>query len=138
MDVTIASLLGLDLPKIVRAKARRLNSQSEKSCGEYIRRLEASLEEHKVYDRLLELAGEKEPQSVADFVAEEAEDVLEELDQLMTKLMLDAEKKCRKLYAAHYEFSPQVKCWLDRCHAYENLIKLRRSGWNLTSCVRQR
>ena len=36
MDVTIASLLGLDLPKIVRAKARRLNSQSEKSCGEYI------------------------------------------------------------------------------------------------------
>ena len=63
-----------------------------------------------MYDRLLELAGEKEPQSVADFVAEEAEDVLEELDQLMTKLMLEAEKKCRKLYAAHYEFSPQVKC----------------------------
>ena len=110
MDATIASLLGLDLPKIVRAKARRLNSQSEKSCGEYIKRLEASFEKHKVYDRLLELAGEKEPQLVADFVAEEAKDVLEELVQQMEKLMLESEKKCRKFYASHYEFSPQVKC----------------------------
>ena len=66
----MASLLGLDLPKIVRTKARRLSSQSEKSCSEYIRRLETSFKEHKVYNRLLELAGEKEPQSVADFVAE--------------------------------------------------------------------
>ena len=101
MGVTIASLLGMDLPKIVRVKARRLNSQSEKSYSEYIRLLEASLEKHKVYGRLLELAGEKEPQSVANFVAEEAEEVLEDIDKLMTKLMLDAEKKCRKLYAAH-------------------------------------
>ena len=42
MDVTIASLLGMNLPKTVCTKARRLNSQSEKSCSEYIRLLEAS------------------------------------------------------------------------------------------------
>jgi len=54
----------------------------------------------------------------------------------MTKLMLDAEKKYRKLYAAHYEFSPQVKCWLDRCHAYKNLIKLERKRIELDlSCA---
>ena len=40
--------------------------------------------------------------------------------------MLEAEKKCRKLYAAHYEFSPAVACWLDRCHAYQSLIRLER------------
>ena len=63
-----------------------------------------------MHNRLLELIGEKELHSVADFVAEEAKDVLEELNQLMTKLMLESEKKCRKFYASHYEFSPQVKC----------------------------
>ena len=63
--------------------------------------MEASFKDHKVYGRLLELAGEIEPQSVADFVAEETEDVLEELNQLMTKLMLESEKKCHKLYTAH-------------------------------------
>ena len=39
--------------------------------------------------------------------------------------MLYAEKKCRKFYANHYEFSPTVKKWLDRCHAYRALIKLK-------------
>ena len=39
--------------------------------------------------------------------------------------MLSAEKGCRKLYAQHYDFSPQVKRWLDRCHAYRALIRLR-------------
>ena len=40
--------------------------------------------------------------------------------------MLDAEDKCRKLYACHHEFSPDVKSCVDRCHAYRQLIKLRR------------
>ena len=32
--------------------------------------------------------------------------------------MLGAEKRCHKLNAGHYEFSPQVKEWLDRCHVF--------------------
>ena len=47
-----------------------------------------------------------------------AKTTLNELDKLMTRLMLEAEKKCRKVYACHHDFSPQVKGWLDRCHAY--------------------
>ena len=39
--------------------------------------------------------------------------------------MLHAEKKCRKFYANHYEFSPTVKKWLDRCHSYRALIRLQ-------------
>ena len=38
--------------------------------------------------------------------------------------MLKAEKGCQKLYANHYEFSPPVKLWLDRCHSYRALIRL--------------
>ena len=40
-------------------------------------------------------------------------------------MMLQAEKDCRKLYANHYDFSPNVKLWLDKCHSYQALIKLQ-------------
>ena len=43
----------------------------------------------------------------------------------MESLMLVAEKKCRKLNAGHYEFSLQVKEWLDRCHAFRALLRLK-------------
>ena len=40
--------------------------------------------------------------------------------------MLDAEDKCRKLYACHHKFSLDVESWVERCHAYyRQLIKLR-------------
>ena len=64
---------------------------------------------------------------MADFTGEEANDILKIIDQMMTRLMLSAEKNCCKLYAAHYEFSPAVKCWLDRCHAYQGLIRLEQA-----------
>ena len=120
-DITVDSLLGRKLPRIAPPKARKLNSKSGKSCAEYIRLLEESTDECKLYDRLLVIAGQKEPDSVAEFMCEQAEEALEKIDKVLTMLMLEAEKKCRKLYAAHYEFSPPVVCWLDRCHAYQNL-----------------
>ena len=64
---------------------------------------------------------------MGDFpIAWEAKQALEKLDQLVTRLMLDAEDKCRKLYACHHKFSPDVESWVERCHAYyRQLIKLR-------------
>ena len=49
---------------------------------------------------------------------------LEGLNQLLTNLMLSTEKGCRKLWTGHYEFSPVIKGWLDRCHAYRQIIQL--------------
>ena len=40
--------------------------------------------------------------------------------------MLSAEKKCRKLYTKHYEFSPPIKRLMDRCHVYRDLIRLNK------------
>ena len=96
-DVTVDSLLGRNLPNIAPPKARKLNSKSPKSCNEYLRLLEDSTDECKLYDRLLEIAGHKDPDSLAEFTRRQAEDALEEIDKVMTKLMLEAEKKCRKL-----------------------------------------
>ena len=43
----------------------------------------------------------------------------------MTNLMLSAEKNCRKMYSNHYQYSPPVKAWLDRCHSYRALIQMK-------------
>ena len=74
---------------------------------------------HKVLERLKEIA-----QTASFPASKEAEVALEKLDKEMSKLMLTAEKDCRKLYACHYEFSPDVKLWLDKCHSYRALIRL--------------
>ena len=121
MDVTIASILGRNLPKIVPPRARRLSAKIPRIREEYIKLLEKSFEQHGIFDRLVKLSNETESS-----VSLQAKSALNELDKLMTRLMLEAEKKCRKVYACHHDFSPEVKGWLDRCHAYRQLISLRK------------
>ena len=43
----------------------------------------------------------------------------------MMNLMLNAEKNCRKMYSNHYQYSPPVKGWLDRCHLCRALIQMK-------------
>ena len=50
---------------------------------------------------------------------------LEELDRLVVELMKLSEQKCRNICAAHYEFSPVIKEWLDQCHTFRQLLRLR-------------
>ena len=54
-------------------------------------------------------------------------DKFEELAKLALteKLILQAKKRCHKLNLGYYEFSPQVKKWLDRCHAFRALLRLQ-------------
>ena len=47
------------------------------------------------------------------------------MDRLTTSIMLYAKKRCRKLNSVHYEFSPKVKEWLDRCHTLRVLLRLQ-------------
>ena len=109
IDVTKALVLGRNLPKIVPPRARKLNAKVPRIWDEYIKLLERSLEQHGVYKRLVKLA------AAGDFpIACEAKQALKKLDQLVIRLMLDAEDKCRKLYACHHKFSPDVKSYLDR------------------------
>ena len=86
----------------------------------YIEDLEGMFKKYKVLERLKELE-----QTVTFPVSQEAKQAMEKLDKEMSKLMLQAKKDCRKLYANHYDFSPDVKLWLDKCHSYQALIKLQ-------------
>ena len=58
-------------------------------------------------------------------ISYEAKEALEMIDKEIMGLMLSAEKHCRKMYANHYQFSPPVKLWLDRCHSYRALIQMK-------------
>ena len=108
------------MKNIVPVQARQLNTKNQRAREAYIKELELLYQEHRVWDKLVQ-AGKS-----ANYpVSVEASKALEGMDQLMESLMLAAENKCRKLNAGHYEFSPQVKEWLDRCHAFRALLRLK-------------
>ena len=120
VEFTQRSVLGAKLPRIAPHQARRLTSKVERIRDKYIKDLEEKFKKHDILGKL---------QAIADMVnsplAYDAEEALEKLDRQMTALMLKAEKNCRKLYAGHYDFSPAIKLWLDKCHSYRALIRLR-------------
>ena len=119
-DATIQSILGTNLPKIIPPAARQLNSKVDCIRIPYTEKLEALFKEHNIYDRLQALAKKAaHPGSADDRRA------LEVLDNQMEQFMLSSEKGCRKIRVGHYEFSPAVKSYLDRCHALKWLLRHR-------------
>ena len=119
-DFSQRSVLGTNLPKVVPVTARRLNSKVARIRDNYTKRLEESFRKNNIIPRLQRI--EKD---VTFPASENVEMELERIDQEMEEMMLSAERSCRKLYAAHYDFSPTVQFWLKRCHAYRALIKLK-------------
>ena len=47
------------------------------------------------------------------------------IDQLTSNLMQCSEKKWYKLHARQCEFTPKSKWWLDRCHAFRQLLRIQ-------------
>ena len=43
----------------------------------------------------------------------------------MNDIRVHAERKCRKFKTPAAEFTPQVKYWYNRIHAYMDLLKLK-------------
>ena len=103
-NFTMGSVLRKHSRNIVPVQACRLNSKVTRIREAYIDKLEVLYQEHGVWDKLEGL------EKSADFpVTREAAWALENLDQLTVQIMLGAEKRCHRLNAGHYEFSPQVK-----------------------------
>ena len=107
-DVTIQSILGTNLPKIILLAARRLNSKVECIRIPYIEKLDALFKEHNIYDRLQALA-----KKAAHPASEDSCTALEVFDNQMEEFMLSSEKECQKICVGHYEFSPAVNSYLD-------------------------
>ena len=110
-------------PRIQKAACRRLNSKVERIRQEYIDRLEEQMRNHKVLDRLQCLQEEADGE-----FGEISRRTLNRLDQEITEMMSGAERKCRKLYRGAYEFSLEVKGWIDRGRAIRGLLRHRQTG----------
>ena len=119
-DFSQQSVLGINLPRIVMAKARRLNSKVPRIRDEYVKNLEEAFQKGSILERL-----QKVQQDASFPASAEVSEALERIDREMENMMLASEKSCRKMYACHYEFSPTVQFWINRCQAYRELIKLR-------------
>ena len=120
VDISMNSLIGTNRPKVQPHRARRLNSSVKRTRQACVDKLEESYRRKNVLARLE--AMEKQ----ADFLArKEVSEMLEILDKEMTELMLSSEKECSKLYAGHYEFSPDIQIWISQCHAFQQLIRER-------------
>ena len=99
---TQASVLEVNLPRVVAQETIRLNSKIDRIREPYIKRLEKAFKESRVLERLREIK-----RTVTYPLSQEAADALEKIDKEMEAQILYAEKKCRKLYANHYDFCPQ-------------------------------
>ena len=119
-DATIQSILGTNLPRIILPAAQRLNLKVDRIRIPYNEKLESLFREHNIYDRLQSLA-----KTAAHPLSADARRALEVLDNQMEQFMLSSESKYRKIRVGHYEFSPAVKSYLDRCHSLKWLLRYR-------------
>jgi hypothetical protein len=118
VDIHMRSVLGTLLHRIVPPKARRLNSRSPRIRNLYLERVRKGFQRHKIDQRLDEI------EEIATFPpSQEVVDKMEKLDNLIEEILLQSEKGCRVIYPAHYEFSPAIKVWLDRCHLLKWLLR---------------
>lgn len=118
VDVLSRSILGVPKKMIVRPKARRLSSRVPRIRDKYLKSVKEKFKKHKIEEKLSTLE-----QQATFPPSQEVEIGMEKLDNVIEEIMLQSEQKCRIIYPAHYEFSPVIKRWLDRCHALRWLLR---------------
>ena len=124
VNISKRSLLGVEGPKIKPAAGRRLNSKVKRIRQKYIDRLEEQFRKHKVLERLAKLEAEAEKEELSA----DARRALELLDRQITELMTCAENKCRKKYKNDYDFSPEVRMWIEKGRAIRAIIRMKLGG----------
>ena len=108
----------------------------ERIRQEYIDRLEEQMRRHKVMERLQRIQEEADGE-----FGETSRKALNRLDQEITEMILGAKRKCRKLYQGVYEFSQEVKSWIEKGRAIQGLLRHRqtrkRNGGNARRVARR-
>ena len=108
LDFMTSSLVGHDPPKIVRAAARRLNTQIPSAEKNYLERFEDLIIEHKIVERV----GAANDKSTSKALLKINMDTI---DEEQGDYMLNAEKKCRKIKSGRIPFSPYSSKWWSSC-----------------------
>ena len=116
IDFLTSSLVGNAPPRIVRAQARRLNTNIPRATEKYVEKFEFSLIKHNIIQRL----GEAHESSRHKEVVKERVDTIDiETKQYMT----NAEKKCRRIKSGRIPFSPESSVWIRRRQVYRSIMR---------------
>ena len=121
IDVHVRSVLGTLMSRIQRPKARRLNSAVPRIRNEYLKAVREGFKEKDIEQLIVDLE--------TDATFPPSEDVsarMEKLDNILEEILLKSERGCRKIYTAHFEFSPEVQLWIDKCHLLKWILDMHR------------
>jgi hypothetical protein len=106
VDFQEASLVGTAPPRIQQFTSLRLNTKvSSGATQRYLTRLETNLERHRLIERLGSL-------HTTCKLKREFRRGLNKIDKLSKELMLNAERRCRRIKSGRIPFSPEASVWI--------------------------
>ena len=134
IDFLTSSLVGTTPPRIVRAAARRLNTNIEPAAERYTDEVDKLTIRHRIIERV----GRAHETSKTK---RELKGKLDRIDVETKQHMKGAEKRCRRIKSGRIPFSPESSRWIRRCQVYRSLLrfhagKLRNKG-NLRRSARR-
>jgi hypothetical protein len=123
-DISITcSFLGKFRYKVCHPVSRRLVTSQADSVKRYNKIVRDQFKVHKIIERIVAVdkmtkyCGNPSPRWLRLMTIK--------LYKQMTKIRIHAEKGCRKILRPESDFSPTVKMWHDRIHAYLQLIRMK-------------
>ena len=116
LEFLTSSVIGHDPPKIVRAAARRLNTNTPSGELYYINRLEELITKHKIVERV----GKAHKNSTSKTSLKIK---LDKIDEGQKDYMLHAEKKCCCIKSGRIPFSPDSPKWIRRDQVYRSILR---------------
>ena len=131
IEVTTRSMLGRDLLKIVRPPGRKLVTTQPRTVKRYNKIVEEQFLRHRIperldaVDKLSRVCGNPTPPWLTSMMIK--------LYSQMDQIRIHAEKQCRNFKTPDAEFSPTIKHWYDRIHAYMDLLKLKQGHKKFTN-----
>lgn len=118
VDFRSDTVVGATPVKIVRPSARRLNTRLPYVAERYSKRLKGNILRH----RLLEKLDCMKKNPPAD---EEAARRVNVVDRESKKLMVNAERKCRKIRAGTIPFTPETAAMIRRLRVFQALLRMQ-------------
>jgi hypothetical protein len=118
LDVDLASLVGSELPKLVRQPGRRLQATSYKSSKLYCRSFRKNILHHKLTNKYNSLR-----EHHASLTVQEKHQSINSLDHQKEEFMRCGEKNCKKIFVGPLPHSALVSRWTDRKELFEWMLK---------------
>jgi hypothetical protein len=117
VDIQESSIVGTSPLRVQRYAARRLNTKvSSGATKKYVERLERNILKHRLIEKLDALR--RSGNNSRDTTQRE----LNKIDRQSKELMLNAERKCRRIKSGRIPFSPEAALWIRRTQVYRSLV----------------